>query len=131
MSFTIGHEWTDDLEREIAGIASDVAPLAWYRQQVESGALSTFHAYAGFERVGCVMWRIDHQPNGKELVIVAAVGWHRDFDLTASILPRLEKMGEAMGCATVRMHTRRSGMVAVLARCGYGQAEYVMRRRLA
>lgn len=124
-----GATWSDDIAAELSAVASEVAPLDWWRREIERGAWHLLHVAINGRRVGCVVYRIDKQPIGYELVVVGAYG-RDDRPLTPRILPLLEAMAKAMGCVSSRIHTRRLGLVAVLKEQGYERAEWVMRRML-
>lgn len=124
--------WSDQLAEELAEIANDVAPLSWWREEIERGAWKVLDCMAGGARVGVIVYRIDAKPACHELVIVGAVGSDPSGEqLLPRALPLLEKMAAAMGCATVRAHTTRLGLVAAMREQGYSAAEWVLRKALA
>lgn len=73
------------------------------------------------ERVAALfVLRVD----GDEGVIVAAAGGVQGVDLTADVLPHVERMFSNV--RRIRIHTARAGMAKKLARQGYAAAEIVL-----
>lgn len=67
--------------------------------------------------------------DGREAVLVAAYGDRPGLDLTAWVLPWIER--ELAGQVdSIRIHTRRRGLVRKLGLQGYGLGEYVLRKEL-
>ena len=78
--------------------------------------------------VAYYLLRVDHVFDGPEGVIMAAAGGLQGVDLTASVLPAIEK--QFVGCVAVRIHTARAGLAKKLAAQGYGAGEIVLRKKL-
>ena len=131
VNFREGPDWRELLRAELASVATDVAPVDWHMRQIELCFHQVWHCFIEGERVGCVVWRIDFQPACREFTIVAAVGWSDKFDLTETVLPRINDFARSLGCATVRCHITRMGLVVKLRRFGFDNAEWVLRKRLA
>lgn len=67
--------------------------------------------------------------DGNEAVLVAAYGDRPGVDLTAWVLPWIERQ-LAGQVGSIRIHTRRRGLVKKLGQQGYGLGEYVLRKEL-
>ncbi len=122
---------TPALERDLESLVEDDAPLAWWRRQVELGALGVIAVHVEGERVASVLWRLDQHGGRPCFVICGAAGNHPRFDLMGSVLPALERYARELGCDLVRWHTRRRGLVARGQAMGYGAAEFVLLKALA
>jgi len=70
--------------------------------------------------------RVEQHANGVELVVVAAAGGASGVDLTASILPTIEKQGHQAGAHRVTLRTRRPGLVRKLRKQGWVLDAYCM-----
>lgn len=65
---------------------------------------------------------------GTEGVVLVAAGNVPGMDLTAIVLPEIEK--KFIGCATVRIHTARAGLAKKLAKQGYAAKQIVLVKKL-
>lgn len=72
--------------------------------------------------------RVDRRANGAEGFIVGAVGALRGGDLTASLLPVVER--QFSGVRSIATATRRLGLVRKLQKRGYTIEAYLLRKRL-
>ncbi len=122
---------TPELERHLALLIEDDAPLAWWRRQVELGAMAVIAIHVEGERVASVLWRLGEHGGRRCFVICGAAGNHPRFDLTGSVLPALERYARELGCDLVRWHTRRRGLIARGQAMGYGAAEFVLLKAIA
>lgn len=114
--------WNPVTERFIESALS-TASLDDIKAQVSSGA-QLFKVVNGYvETVAAFVLRVDHMAHESQGVVVAA-GGRADVDLTAHVLPVIERMFK--GCARMRIHTERVGLVKKLARQGYSGAEFVL-----
>lgn len=82
-----------------------------------------FRVSSGDDLVGYYVLTID----GGEGLLLAASGAADGIDLTAMILPQIER--QFVGCKTMRIHTRRPGLAAKLARLGW-EGEMLFRKVL-
>ena len=128
---TTDNRLSAELERDLAMLEADDAPLAWWRQQVALGALSVIAVHVAGEHVGSVLWRLETHGGRPCFVIAGAAGNHPRFDLMGSVLPALEDHARRLGCALVRFHTRRRGLAARAEAMGYGAAERVLLKAVA
>lgn len=87
---------------------------------VRAGRAGLFAVRDGATLGALFVLRVD----GDEGVIVAAAGGVPGVDLTAEVLPAVERMFS--GVRRIRIHTSRPGMAKKLARQGYGAAEVVL-----
>lgn len=91
---------------------------------VRDGRAGLFAVCQGDTLGAVFVLRID----GDEGVIVAAAGGVPGVDLTADVLPHVERMFS--GVRRIRIHTSRPGMAKKLTRQGYGAAEIVLFKEL-
>lgn len=105
---------------------SEVGNPEDYASQIKAGA-KLFKVEQGGAGIGFYLLRIDQTAEGAEGVLVAAVG-RADFDLTAAIVPVIEK--QFYGCRSIRIHTGRPGLAKKLSKAGYHAAEIVLRKSL-
>lgn len=118
--------WSDDAGQVLAAAVSH-ASVEDIRRQVEAGA-ALFQVTAKGAVVGYYVLRVDKLSAGCEGVLVAAAGRIPGVDLTAALVPVIER--QFIGCVSMRVHTNRPGLVKKLAAQGYGGAEIVVRKRL-
>lgn len=126
--------WSPAAEAELSkALRRSSLTVAELRQACESGRMrlwcvadASAHAVAGYY----VTW-VDSKAAGDEFVIVAAAGRLPGVPLTRAILPAIEALAAGGGCASVRIHSIRQGMLKALARQGYAPAEIVYRKALA
>jgi len=109
----------DDLEKIGDGL------LDWYCCEVLQSRLAAISVFAGSDRVGTVLFRVEDA----EFVIVAGAG-KPEFDGIAEIYPRLEAIAKALKCASIRTHTKRLGLIKKAEKQGYSISEFVLRKGL-
>ncbi len=114
--------WTVDMRADLSHIEAD-CEVDWYEKEVRGGRLAAFSVFADLMRVATVLVRREED----ELVLVAGAG-RADFDLCAATFPLLEAMAIGLGCSSMRLHTRRGGMIEKASRQGWDLTEYVMRK---
>lgn len=124
--------------------AEEAAPLLAAavsgRRDTGGGLLSVAELLRGSEcfeviaetgrRVGAYAVQVSSHDNGREAVIVAAVGNLPGADLTATIVPVLAEQARAAGCRALTIYTRRRGLLAKLRAQGFGLGGYIMRKKL-
>ncbi len=101
--------------------------LAGLRKQVEQGIATLFYLQANGQTCGAVVLRIDQCGDMSEGVICAAAAKLNGVDMTATVLPAIEKMFQ--GCAVVRFHTSVPAVAKKMVRHGY-QAEEIISRKV-
>jgi len=79
-------------------------------------------------RVGIVVARVDKSYKTGELHIKGAFSVENYGDLTAEFLPELEAKARELGCATIRFHTMRPGLVSKAMRAGFRVCEVICRK---
>jgi hypothetical protein len=127
MNLLIGPgNWTPETEALIASALED-GELPEIKQQVRNGA-ALFAVKYGEEIVAAFVLRLDQFAGYTEGVVVAGAGELHGVDLTASILPEIEK--RFVGCDSIRMHTRLPALARKLRRQGYAAGEIVLKKRL-
>lgn len=96
------------------------------RAEVAAGRAELLDLVTPSGRAGMVVVSVERfEP--PELVVVAAFGRDR-VPLTPEFLPQLEALARSRGCATVRFHTMRPGLVSAGLGAGYSVSEIVMRK---
>ncbi|WP_284894803.1 hypothetical protein [Burkholderia sp. lyk4-R2A-23] len=128
---------TDAHRAEVAA-AFDVSPRDRARTDTSDGMVDAADCLDGgtFFRVldngvpvAFYVLRLRVRGERREAEIVLAHG-RADFDLVAHVLPLIERQCEMVGCASVRVQTRRGGLVRKLENCGYSRASVVLRKEL-
>lgn len=113
-----------------ASALSEAVPFASsddLKAQVKAGA-SLFAVFCDAQPVGFYLLRVDQTESGAEGVLVAASGDLAGVDLTATLVPVIEK--QFTGCRSMRIHTARPGLARKLARMGYRAGEIILRKTL-
>lgn len=118
-------KWSDFMAAELSKIEAD-CDCSWYQGQVENGDLTAFGVFDQTCRVGSVLTRIDDD----EYVFVAGAG-RADFDLIAAVVPLLEKQAAMSKCVSMRIHTRRRGMLEKAKKQGFAPSEIVLRKAVS
>ena len=80
------------------------------------------------ERIGVLVYTVDRSFDLPEMVILAAYAGDPHYDITAHCLAELEASARSLGCATIRFHTMRPGLVRKSIRAGWRLSEAVMRK---
>jgi hypothetical protein len=120
--------WTPQNEEMIAR-ALATATLDDIRFQVAHGAqLFEVEDDEGLV-VAAFVLRVDRLACRTVGVIVAAGGAAAGIDLTASIVPHIEKH-MFVGCDAISVHTERAGLVKKLSRQGYRVAEIILEKEV-
>lgn len=119
--------WPAGLGERLAAIAAEHTPPIWYRREWEAGRLQAF-VYAN---AALILMRTSLRPDGEfEAVIVAATAVPTSPPLLGEVLPQLEDLAREAGCASLRIHTNRPGLISSTWRHGYEQREVVMSKDL-
>lgn len=95
-----------------------------YAEGRAPGAL--FVAECEGRALGYVVLTINHLPRGSEGVIAYAAGRRGFSRLLPALLPVLES--RFIGCAGLKVETRRKGLAALLVREGWHVAGYILRK---
>lgn len=103
---------------------------ALFSQMIKTGAARAFELVKNSDgrRVAIVVARVDRSYKSGELVIEGAFAPQNRGDLTAEFLPELEAKARDLGCATVRFHTMRAGLVAKAMQAGFRVCEVICRK---
>lgn len=119
--------WSNECEAFIA-MALATASIDDIKRQTDNGAqLFEVVAESGAV-VAAFVLRVDRQECRNVGVVVAAGGALQGVDLTALIMPNIERM--FYGCDSIRIHTARVGLLKKLARQGYSTAEIILEKSL-
>jgi hypothetical protein len=113
----IPHDWPGDHVSEL-------------REAVTRGEAKAVQIETERGAVGFVVYYVDASFPRPELVLMAAYGRDR-LDLTAELLPQLETLAGRLGCASVRFHTMRPGLVAKAQAAGFHVSEVILRKAVA
>lgn len=115
--------WSPEAERWLIGAVDQLADV---RASVESGAATLFHVGCDGELCGAFVLRLDRFALHDEGVIVAAGASVPGVCLAREVLPAIERKFPT--AKTIRIHTRRRGLVRQLARAGYAVDEIILRK---
>ena len=127
MKITAATAWTDK-NRALIQLALATATLADIERQVENGAqLFEVHDDNG-EVVLAFVLRVDRLACRTVGVVVAAGGNLPGVDLTAVVMPYIERM--FYGVDAIAMHTERPGLIRKLAAQGYRTAEIILEKEV-
>lgn len=83
---------------------------------------------AGGSRVAIVIARVQNIAGLGEFVIEGVYCAKNHKGLTAAFLPQLEAKARDLGCATLRFHTMRPGLVETAVAAGYRVCEVICRK---
>lgn len=97
-------------------------------EAVKSGRASMLNITHNGKRVGFIVYRIDRDFTLPEFEIIAAYSGEGRIDVTASCLDQLADLAAREGCASIRFHTMRPGLIAKAEAAGYRVSEVIMRR---
>jgi hypothetical protein len=109
----IPHDFPGDYSEHLRGLVSQ-------------GSAKVLDMVTPDGRAGFIVYQVE-QFNPPELLVVAAFGRDR-ANLTAEFMPQIEALARRLGCATVRFHTMRPGLVSAGLGMGYSVSEIVMRK---
>lgn len=130
--------WSEAAAALLAPVVADdeTGGLDNLRAQLDAGAALVEVRDAG-RLVGAYVMRIDAPAAGRELVVIAAAGRCAGVSLLDAILPVIEVQAAAAGCAWVRIHTSRPGLMRRLSggrpgvrSLGYRFSEAVFRKEV-
>jgi len=119
--------WTEENAALIAS-ALATATLADIQHQCENGAQLFEVVDAGEAVAAAFVLRVDRLACRNVGVVVAAGGALAGVDLTAEIMPYIERM--FYGVDAVSIHTRRPGLLRKLSRQGYATAEIILEKEV-
>lgn len=122
-------QWTEEAHSLIKWAfpnlsAADADTMRGIKHSVCTGKASLFIARLSGVAVLAYVLSVE----GKEGVVLVAAGNVPGVDLTAIVLPEIEK--KFIGCESVRIHTARPGLAKKLAKQGYGAKEIVLVKKL-
>lgn len=119
--------WPAELGERLSAIAAEHTPPQWYRDEWDAGRLQAFV----YGDRALILVRICTRADGEyEAVIVAATAVPTSPPLIGEVLPQLEDLARDAGCASLRLHTNRPGLISQAWRSGYDQREVVMAKEL-
>lgn len=124
-----GQAVIDDLKRITSGMPADLdrtRDVAAYKHMVEAGHAQLLAVQVDGQTIGHVIWSIDQQPDGFDVVINEAAAMNvPGIDVTHAIFAAFSELGKSTGARTLRCFTCRPGMVR---KCeSYGaQLSYVL-----
>jgi hypothetical protein len=79
-------------------------------------------------RVGVVIVTVCHDFPTPELIVLGAYSKESRMPLTLDAMPQIENIARFKGCATIRFHTMRPGLVSKALLSGFTVSEVVMRK---
>ena len=98
-------------------------------RDVEAGGLEVLNVEINGQRAGICVYKIEEKAK-KEMVIIAAFAVSGNNDLTLKLLPVMENFAKESGCASMRFHTCRGGLVEKSFLQGFRVSEVVMRKTI-
>lgn len=104
------------------------ASIGDIKRQVEQGAQLFEVLDEAGDCVAAFVLRVDHLECRSVGVVVAAGGGLAGADLTATLMPHIERM--FYGCDAIAIHTERPGLLRKLARQGYRTAEIILEKEV-
>lgn len=123
--------WCEPAERALREVASSpVCSIAVRRRAVQENREALFAVTADAEIVGWFVVRVEAMEAADEAVVVAAAGALPGVSLMRSIVPLLDDLAAALGCASLRVHSTRPGMLRELTGLGWQPVETVYRKLL-
>lgn len=97
-------------------------------ERVASGEAQAVDILQDGVRVGVLVYDVDQSFSSPEMVILAAYSAAPgSCDITAHCLPQIKQHAHEIGCATIRFHTMRPGLIAKCIKSGFRVSEVVMR----
>jgi hypothetical protein len=135
---TIEHEHVTDTHRAEVEAAFDSSP--WLRAKTDtSGGMvdavdclkgaNFFRVLDDGRAVAFFVLRMHFRGERRAAEVTLAHG-RAGFDLVEGVLPLIERMCKGVGCANVRIETRRAGLMKKLERAGYEQASVILSKEL-
>lgn len=117
-----------DLRLE-AGLLSLVTPaeVDWHRREVKAGRAHPLALMNGAASLATGLYRVEPGPHGSEMVLIGVTGDGRDMGLVFGLL---ERFAALKGCAYLRFHTTRPGLVRRALGAGYVAPEFVLTKRV-
>ena len=123
----VERSWNLRLE---AGLLALVTPaeVAWHRREVTAGREKPLALMKGSAVLGTGLYRVEPGPQGSEMVLIGVTG---DGSSMGLVFGLLERFAALKGCAYLRFHTTRPGLVRRAVAAGYAAPEFVMIKRVA
>ncbi len=97
-------------------------------EMVSTGRAQMLELLRDGERIGFLVYEIDRDFAPPEFVILAAYSGDARVSVTAHCLPEIEATARAIGCATIRFHTMRPGLIARARAAGFRVSEVIARK---
>ena len=99
-------------------------------QMVKAGEAKVCDIVRAGLPVGMLVFNVEKQSAGSELVLVAAYSENQEIDYTDLLARFAELLAHGMSCKSIRLHTLRPGLVKKAAALGYSAAEIILRKTL-
>lgn len=122
--------FTRKVRAMLLSFTDDPAVVGWYRRQIEADRFFALGVFDGWRMVGVVVLQFADGAHGRVLTVLVGAGRAPGVDLTSSVMPALERLAAADGCATMRFETARRALVRRTALIGYTFGCAVMEKDL-
>jgi len=120
--------WSDQVAADLNMIA-DVKPrdLAIFKERVQAGEFHLMGAFHQGERVGAVIWSIEHETDGRRSLVINAAAARPvpGADVTRELYERMVELARLVKASAFRCWTQRPGLVRKLETLG-AKRRYVM-----
>lgn len=102
----------------------------YFKKQVAAGEFQMYELLGATGRTTLLFLRIDRSYSLPEMVIEGTISHDKRPNMCGSFLPQIEDMARLAGCATVRFHTMRAGLIKVAIAGGYQICEVICRKEV-
>lgn len=119
--------WSSAAARDLK-LIGDVSPhdLAVFERQVRSGEWQLWDVTYLGDRLGCLIWSVEHEGDAHSLIINAAAARSvSGVDLTKAMLAAFQSIATTSGARAIRCWTSRDGLRRKLENFG-ATSRYVM-----
>lgn len=118
--------WSRRIPRDVPGRYEEELAA-----KVSRGAAHLAHVETDAGLAGIIVYSVARVGSERELLIIAAFGGQDRRDLTAEVLPEIEKLAVRMECKTVRFHTMRPGLIEKTTAQGFRISEVILRKTVS
>ena len=106
-------EWCDVAARHLDGVGG--LPASEYARMVRDENLTVFAVFEPCHRVATILMRWEGQENGQQEAVIVAAGGKAEGNITLQTLPLLMDLARTVNSTSMRLHTKRPGLVRQVA----------------